>query len=322
MQRVGVLVHPTRPVSEAVAVLRRWVDERGLKLVQIPSGEQPRVAPWGQVSACDLIAALGGDGTILKALHASAGTATPVMGVSYGSLGALTSVPQSELQAGLDRFAEGSWFAETLPALVVSGADGESARAINDVVVARRGATQLGVDVFIGQDVYARTAGDGIVVATPLGSSAYSMAAGGALLAPGARAFVCTPLAMHGGCAPPLVVADDRTVTLEVHPGHGGFDVGIDGVDFATATERFAVTTEQHYATLVALDQSCAGVQRLRERGLITDSPRVLARRHRSLDSLPPHLAGDMASRISSDPAGGMAPGGNAAASGRGEAGS
>jgi NAD+ kinase len=274
------------------------------------------------VSACDLIAALGGDGTILKALHAAAGTATPVMGVSYGSLGALASVPQSELLLGLDRYATGSWFAETLPALVVDGADGERIWALNDLVLARRGTTQLSVDVFIGQDTYVRVAGDGIVIATPLGSSAYSMAAGGPLLAPGARAFVCTPLAMHGGCAPPLVVADDRSVTLQLHPGHGGFNVEIDGARFATATERFAVTTEQRYATLVALDESCAGVRRLRERGLIADSPRVLARRHRAPDSLPPRLASGEASHVSSAPTGGTAPGGSAAASGRGEAGS
>ena len=88
MQRVGVMVHPTRPVQDALRVLRRWVDARGLELVQIPSGDQPLVAPWGDVSACDLITALGGDGTILKALHVAAKTTTPVMGVAYGSVGA------------------------------------------------------------------------------------------------------------------------------------------------------------------------------------------------------------------------------------------
>ena len=284
MQRVGVLVHPTRPVQGGLEVLRGWVDERGIELVQIPNGEQPMVAPWGEVSACDLITALGGDGTILKALHVAAGTATPVMGVAYGSLGALTSVPQSELRAGLDRFAAGSWFAEKLPALVVTNGNGDHAWAINDLVLARHGGTQIVVDVFVGHDLYARLAGDGIVVATPLGSSAYSMAAGGSLLATGTSAFICTPVSMHGGCAPPLVVADDREVTLQVHPGHGGFNVEIDGSELAAATERFAVSVERAYATLVALDGSCGGLPRLRERGLITDSPRVLASGHRALD--------------------------------------
>ena len=99
MERVGILVHPTRPVLEAVEILQQWSLERGFELVQIPSGEQPVVAPAGEVGRCDLIVALGGDGTILKALHASARTRTPVLGVAYGSLGALTTIPTSELLA-------------------------------------------------------------------------------------------------------------------------------------------------------------------------------------------------------------------------------
>ena len=283
MERVGVLVHPTRPVQDAVEVLKRWTAERGLELVQIPAGEQPPVAPPGQVGVCDLITALGGDGTILKALHAAARTRTPVLGVAYGSLGALTTVPQPGLRAGLDRFAAGDWRARRLPALAIGAADAHLASAINDLVLARRGGTQLILDVCVDGELYVRLAGDGIVVATPLGSSAYSMAAGGSLLAAGTTAFLCTPLAMHGGCAPPLVVADDREVTLEVHPGHGGFYLEIDGIRVETEAQRFAVSSEHAYATLVALDDSRTGIPGLRERGLISDSPRVIGRGHRTL---------------------------------------
>jgi NAD+ kinase len=283
MERVGVLVHPTRRVQEALEVLERWTLERGLGLVQIPSGEQPPVAPPGEVSACDLIVALGGDGTILKALHASARTRTPVLGVAYGSLGALTAVPTSALRAGLDRFAAGDWHARHLPALSVGAADAHLASAINDLVLTRGGGTQLVLEVCVDGELYVRLAGDGIVVATPLGSSAYSMAAGGSLLVAGANAFVCTPLAMHGGCAPPLVVADGGEVTLGVHPGRGGFYLHIDGFRVETEAQRFAVRSENGYATLVALDDSGTGLPALRERGLISDSPRVIGREHRAL---------------------------------------
>src|SRR3982074_1142611 len=107
MERVGVLVHPTRPVHDALEGLKSWTAERGLELVQIPAGEQPPVAPPGEVSACDLVDALGGGRTVLKALHAAARTRTPVIGVAYGSLGALTTVPQDDLREGLDRFEAG-----------------------------------------------------------------------------------------------------------------------------------------------------------------------------------------------------------------------
>jgi NAD+ kinase len=285
MERVGVLVHPVRPVQAALDVLREWTDRHGLELVQIPAGEQPSVAPEGEVSACDLVTALGGDGTVLKALHAAARTRTPVMGVAYGSLGALTAVPETELIGGLDRFAAGDWVARRLPALCLATSEGELAWALNDIVMTRRGGTQLVVDVSVGDELYVRVAGDGMIVATPLGSSAYSMAAGGPLLSVASEVFVCTPLAMHGGSAPPLVVPSDSEITLEAHPGHDGFDLNVDGFQVQSSVERFVVTAAPHYSTLVAMDGIVTGVTGLRERGLITDSPRVLVRDGRTVST-------------------------------------
>lgn len=281
MERVGVVVHPTRPVLDAVEILERWTEEHELELVQLPGGQQPSVAQPGEVSTCDLIVALGGDGTILKALHLSAKTHTPVLGVAYGSLGALTTVPTDGLRQGLDGFRAGDWRAQRLPALAID-ADGERvASAINDLVLARGRGTQLVLDVSVDGELYVRLAGDGIVVATPLGSSAYSMAAGGSLLAAGTNAYVCTPLAMHGGCAPPLVVADSSEVTVQIHPGHTGFYVDIDGFRVDAQAQRFAVTSEPGYATLVALDGVRTDLPRLRRQGLISDSPRLVGRENR-----------------------------------------
>ncbi len=280
MERVGILVHPTRPVRAGVEVLERWTEEHGLELVQIVAGEQPQVAPPGTVSACDLVAALGGDGTVLKALHAAAGTMTPVLGVAFGSLGALTNVPTTALRGALDRFAEGEWNPRHLPALHLSAAGDEVAWAINDLVLSRRGGTQLVVDVFVEGELYVRMAGDGVVVATALGSSAYSMAAGGPLLESGVNAFLCTPLAMHGGSAPPLVIPFDRQLTLELHPGHTGFDLEVDGFEVESAERHFAIKSERSYATLADIDHPGRGLTGLRERGLISDSPRVLPGRN------------------------------------------
>lgn len=275
MERVGVVVHPSRPVVDALAVLRRWTEDRDLGLVQIPNGEQPPVAPAGEVRACDLIVALGGDGTILKALHAAARTQTPVLGVAYGSLGALTAVPADELETGLDRFAAGDWRPRSLPALAVRADGRQIASAINDLVIERGRGTQLLLDVQVNGELYARVAGDGVVVATPLGSSAYAMAAGGAVLTEQADSFICVPLAMHGGSAPPVVVDGEGEVSLEVRPGFSGFHIDVDGSPRDTDASMFAVTREQAYTTLVSLDQSETGLSRLRARGLIADSPRV-----------------------------------------------
>ncbi len=237
------------------------------------------------MTACDLVTALGGDGTVLKALHLAARTHTPVMGVAYGSLGALTAVPETELIGGLDRFVAGDWVARRLPALCLATSAGELAWALNDIVMTRRGGTQLVVDVSVGDELYVRVAGDGIIVATPLGSSAYSMAAGGPLLSVATEAFVCTPLAMHGGSAPPLVVPSDSEITVEAHPGHDGFDLNVDGFRVQSSDERFVVTAVPNYSTLVSMDGIVTGVTGLRERGLISDSPRVLVRDGRTVST-------------------------------------
>ncbi len=279
MHRVGVVLHPTRPVHGALDALHEWAETHGVELVHIQTGDgEPPVAPSGEMGACDLVAAIGGDGTVLTALHAAAETRTPVLGVACGSLGVLSTLPASDLRTALDRIAAGEWSPLQLPALAANTADARALRAVNDLVLVRRGGTQLIIDVTVAGDLYARVAGDGVVVATPVGSSAYSMAAGGPLLTTGTRAFLCTPLAMHGGCAPPLVVPAGGEVVLDVDPGHGGFDVELDGHRVDSAATRLTVRMEDDYATLVGLDDPDSGLSRLRERGLITDSPRVLAR--------------------------------------------
>ena len=148
----------------------------------------------------------------------------------------------------------------------------------------RRGAGQLVADVAVDDELYARLAGDGLVVATALGSSAYSMAAGGPVLAAGTAAFVCTPLAMHGGSAPPLVVPGDAVVTRR-RPSRAsrGFDVEIDGREREGEERRFRLALHPDKLTLVTLRAgSGRGLAGLRKRRLITDSPRVLARDDRA----------------------------------------
>jgi NAD+ kinase len=285
MTRVGVLVHPVRPVGDALEVLRDWAQEHGLNVVQIQVGDQPEVAPPGQPMDCDVIVALGGDGTVLKALHAAAKSSAPVLGVAYGSLGALTTVAAEDLRSGLEQFAAGAFVREHLPGLALASDHGEHATAINDVALVRSGGTQLVVELRVEGELYVRLAGDGIAIATPLGSSAYSMAAGGSLLAGGIDGFICTPLAMHGGCAPPVVVPQQLGISLEVQPGHDGFGVQVDGFRLETQAEHFTLSCQAGYATLARLDGASSDLTRLRQRGLIADSPRVLAQRHRAAAS-------------------------------------
>jgi hypothetical protein len=87
---------------------------------------------------------------------------------------------------------------------------------------------------------------------------------------------------MHGGCAPPLVVDEQQKVTVQVHQGHTRFELDVDGFKVDTNSNAFEVTCDGAYATLVGLDGSCGGLPRLRERGLISDSPRVIEEARRT----------------------------------------
>jgi NAD+ kinase len=278
--RVAIVVHPTRRVDGALETLGRWAERHGLPIVQLQvrGGPMRQLAEGGELEPGDLVVALGGDGTVLSALRASATASAPVLGVACGSLGALTAVSADRLADALDHVQTGDWTPRRLPALAIHPTDAPDDWALNDFVVARRGAGQVLADLYIDDELYVRIAGDGIVVATPLGSSAYSMAAGGPVLVPGTPAVVCTPIAMHGGHSPPIVVPTTSTVRVEVHPSYAGYEIQTDGHVSELVAASYRLSLHDEKVTLVSFGELRLGIAGLRERRLIMDSPRVLAR--------------------------------------------
>jgi NAD+ kinase len=279
IERLGLVVHPNRPLDGALAALQGWADGHGAALVQVPARGQERVvAPPGDAAACDLLVALGGDGTTLAALHAAAPHKLPVLGVACGSLGALTATSAGDVASALDRMTAGDWHRRELPGVGV-GVDGSDPHiAINDLVVVRKGPNQVVISVYVDDELFVRFAGDGVIIATPLGSSAYTMAAGGPILAAGTEAIVVTPVAAHGGSMAPLVVGARSDVRVAVEGGHGGARIEFDGQikDF----EPHIIETSwcPEFATLVRFDGAESALAGLRRRRIISDSPRVLAR--------------------------------------------
>jgi NAD+ kinase len=281
--QLGLVIHPRRDVDDAVGAIREWASGHGVAVGQVLIAGQPgRIGHPVDAASCDMLLALGGDGTTLAALHAGAPSSRPVLGVAEGSIGVLTSVHASQISGALGHVAAGNWAPRSLPALHVAAATGEIKVAINDFAVIRDGTGQVITAIRVDDELYARTAGDGLVVATPLGSSAYTMAAGGPILAHGAEGMVVTPLASHGGVAPPLVVGPDSRLALSVEPGYGGSRFEADGQVLATEAPEVTVTLRRDYATMVTLGDEEPMLAGLRRRGLIIDGPRILVRDKRA----------------------------------------
>ena len=278
LSRIGLVVHPTRPVEGALRELREWAQRSGVDVVQVRAFcRQKQVAEQGDARDCGLIVAIGGDGTTLAAIHAGIQAGRPVLGVACGSLGVLTSVSPSDMQRALDRFTAGDWTPRSLPALDGVRERGEPVLAVNDIVVVRAGEGQIRVRVLVDGTLYARVAGDGCVVSTPLGSSAYALSAGGPLVAPGTNAFAFTPLYAHGGVCPPLVVSGQSELQIITAPGYGGARLEVDGQPIDAQVGELVVRLRPAVATVVGFDDQESPITGLRRRQIIADSPRFLA---------------------------------------------
>ena len=275
---VGLVVHPSRNIDTPLGRLRTWANEHGVTVIQVAvPGQHREVAEAGEVSGCDLIVSIGGDGTMLAAIRAAVAAGLPVLGVSCGSLGVLTAVAADALPMALDRFGAGDWTPRELPALTIALSGGPDLFALNDVCIVRDGIGQVRVTSRVDGVLFTRLAGDGCIVSTALGSSAYSLAAGGPLLAPGTDAYVLTPLPTHGGSRQALVVAAGSELVLEVTTGIGGARLEIDGQVVTADAHLLTIGLRPGVATLVAFGDQEPQFTSLRRRGIIADSPRIVA---------------------------------------------
>jgi NAD+ kinase len=185
-------------------------------------------APVG--APVDLCFALGGDGTMLTALRAYAGTGgVPVFGVNFGEIGFLATVDREDAEAGFRRAFAGDFEVLSLPGLAISGARGNWI-AINDVSMHRQpGKRVADLEYAVGGDEVGRLRCDGLVVATPAGSTGYNLANGGPVMAWGVEGFVVSFIAPHSLTARALVVAPADVLTIHNRSREEPVDVTIDG---------------------------------------------------------------------------------------------
>ncbi len=175
----------------------------------------------------DVVITLGGDGTMLRAARSLDDSDTPLLGINLGALGYLTDVPLSELDDALDRLIAGDY--TPTPRARVQGVilrDGQEVaryKALNDIVVNMGPLPRaLHMEVRLDNVALGRFLGDGLIVSTPTGSTAYNLSAGGPIVHPGVSALVVNPICPHSLAIRPLLVPIEKTVELRLHHvGHG-----------------------------------------------------------------------------------------------------
>jgi NAD+ kinase len=222
LRRIGFAYNPTK--EEAVGLSARataWCAARGIESWSVASGDRP--ALLAALPGVDVLVVLGGDGTFLRAARAVAETEVPIVGVNLGKIGFLSKAEAHELEDLLGKIVEGRYRLENRMALrgTIHGENGGPARrsflALNDVVVARGAlARVVHLDVEIGPSHLATFVADGLIVASPTGSTGYSFSAGGPILDPVSRNLIVTPIAAYLSALGSVVVSPDQVVRCRV----------------------------------------------------------------------------------------------------------
>ncbi len=182
-----------------------------------PSSEHLSDFDIEESDSCDMAIVLGGDGTILRGMGYFRGLNVPVLGVNYGHLGFLAGAEQAGIKRTIARIAEGDYHIDTIPVLKAEFPSKHSIYALNDFTINR---SMIGgilhFNLYVNNEKVAHIAGDGLVVSSPFGSTAYSLSCGGPILDPGLPAILVVAICPHLLNLRPLVVSDDSCISVEI----------------------------------------------------------------------------------------------------------
>lgn len=234
-RKVGLVWNPSkRPGFEVARELKDLLDEysvsitTGLALAHALG--RPELAK-GSFNDCDLLIVLGGDGTILSALDYALPNDIPMLGVNLGRMGFLTEVDPANLQQDMRSVLEGRYTIDSRMTMTLQGQDEKNIFALNEIVVTRStpAVRVLSLEIEVNGILVDRISGDGLIVASDTGSTAYSLSAGGPIIRPGLDCFVITPICPHTMNARPVVVSSQDMITIRVLDDRGGAHAVLDG---------------------------------------------------------------------------------------------
>jgi NAD+ kinase len=182
-------------------------------------------------TSCDMLISLGGDGTILRFARLLAKSKTPILGINLGKLGFLAEVSLNDMNDCLDEILRNEYAIETRMMLESYG-NGMKSRftALNDIVVSKYGASRvMNIETYVNKEFLATFTGDGIIISTPTGSTAYALANGGPIVTPKNHSMTISPICPHTLTARPVIVPDDSVIELRVLSTVSGIQLTADG---------------------------------------------------------------------------------------------
>ena len=180
-----------------------------------------------------LLLCLGGDGTLLEGVHRLRDKSMPVAAINFGHLGFLTSATRDDVEELFEHISERKLkFQKRTMLEVVWGEKKEALKALNEVAVQRLEATMVKIETRVDSQLVAQYNGDGVIVSTPTGSTAYSLSAGGPVVAPECGCFLLTPLAPHNFGMRPVVLPDSAEISLTINARHGRAMLSIDNTTY------------------------------------------------------------------------------------------
>ena len=227
-------------IGEELDRLASWLEERGVQVsCDRSAAELMRDPPAAfdraeLAAAVDLVVVLGGDGTLLSVARSAGEADVPVLGINYGSLGFLTSTTRDELYAGLEKVLAGRYSTNSrmmLRARIDDPSDGAITRdVLNDAVVNKTSLARIvELEMSVNGEFVSRYRADGLIVATPTGSTAYSLAAGGPIVMPEVEAIVVCPISPHSLGNRPLVLPGDASVQVRLMSADQDIVLTLDG---------------------------------------------------------------------------------------------
>ncbi len=267
--RIALFPNLTKKTSKSLAIgIREFLQSRKVDVVvQDESAKEVGAPAYSSVKpdSIDFVICMGGDGTILRLIHGHPELTAPILGINLGHLGFLTDVPIPEIYPSLQDLIDGNFRIQERLMMLGETVEQKSCRAVNEIVIHRaKNPSLVGLALHVDGNYLNTFEADGLIIATPTGSTAYSLAAGGPILTPELDAIVITPICPHTVSNRPIVLLPQHEIQIQYLSDYDPVEVAFDGLSrfslntgemlhIAPAQERFRLVSlarHDYYATL------------------------------------------------------------------------